>query len=388
MGDDSKKVKDRIPSYDELTEGWFSVRPIMSYQRHLMCVTGKRTSGKSTGVSLFVLLEFRRTHQGWIYTRRTKDETYLTAPDWFDNACEILNKYLSEDKQINILYRGGNYYYHEGPIREIDEDGNEKEISGLYDDQYICGKAIPLSQQQKYKGSNFSWIDYIIYDEFVVFEGSSPYLGGFANPLLEYRMLMSLYQTVDRGVGVPYRNQTKIFCLGNNDSYVTPIYMALGVDKYIRVDTRFLAPKGEEWVVQQLKAEDTTKLEDYKNSISYKLADERTREYAFENIAREEADTQFVQKLKVTMHPLFNATFDGYDMIVYQYSKGWYVMPGHQNGLHSYALTLKDHSIDRTLTSGSYGFPLQQMKKNFADGFVTFENKKCKMCFMSYFRFV
>lgn len=388
MHHDTKKVRSGIPSYDVLTEGWFSARPVINYGRHLMCVTGKRTSGKSTGVSLWLLLEYLKTGKGWIYTRRTKDETQLTAPDWFDNACDIINAYLPKEQEKHVLYKGGKYYFVEGPLKEIDEEGNEKERSNLYDDDKICGIAIPLSQQQKYKGSNFSWVNYIVYDEFVVFEGSSPYLGGYANPILEYRMLMSLYQTADRGVGVPYRNEVKIFCLGNNDSYATPIYSALGVDKYIRSDTHFLAPKNEEWVVQQLRQEDTEKLKDYKDSVSYKLADSRTREYAFENVAKEEADVHFVKKLQVTMHPMFNARFDGYDMTVYQYSQGLYVKPGKASGVHTYALTLKDHTPDRTLTCGSYGFPLQRMKQEYSDGYVTFENRKCKMCFDSYFKFV
>lgn len=384
MGKCDEKTTHKAVSYDKLTEGWFSVRKAISFGRHLMAITGKRSTGKSTGVALFLLMEYRRTGQGWIYTRRTKDETQLTCADWFDNACDILNGVLATE--CHVLYKGGSYYYVEGPLEEMDEDGNSVPRKDLYNT--VCGRAIPLSQQQKYKGSNFSKFDWLVYDEFIAFEGGSPYLGGYNNPLLEYKMLMSLYETMDRGIGIAHRNAVKIFCLGNNDSYFNPIYNAVGADKFLRSDTKILAPKGEEWLIQQLTPEDAPNAEDYKETVGYKLADSRTKEYAYENINREDKESQFVQKLKVTMHPVFNATFDGYQMCVYQYSQGFYVQPGKAPGLHTYALTLKDHRPDVTLTYGAYGFALQQFKKNYSDGFVRFENMKCKVCFDSYFKFI
>ena len=62
----------KIPKYDKLVEGWFSLRRPLSYNRHFITITGKRSTGKSTGTSLFILLNFLETGQGWIYTRRTK----------------------------------------------------------------------------------------------------------------------------------------------------------------------------------------------------------------------------------------------------------------------------------------------------------------------------
>lgn len=384
MDSSVKKTTGKTISYDKLTEGWFSARKILSYNRHLMAITGKRSTGKSTGVALFLLMEYRRTGQGWIYTRRTKDETQLTCADWFNNACDILNGYI--ETECHVLYKGGFYYYVEGSLETVDDEGNTVPRKDLY--EKVCGRAIPLSQQQKYKGSNFSAFDWIVYDEFIAFEGGSPYLGGYSNPLQEYRMLMSLFETADRGIGIAHRNAVKIFCLGNNDSYYNPIYTAIGADKFLRSDTKILAPKDEEWIVQQLTAEDAPMAEDYKNSVGYKLADARTKEYAYENMNKEQGDSQFVCKLKVTMHPVFNASFDGYKMAVYQYSQGFYVVAGTAPGVHNYALTMKDHTPDRTLTYGAYGFTLQQFKKNYSDGFVRFENMKCKVCFDSYFKFI
>ena len=55
-----KYLKDKynIPSYDELTKGWFSLRRLLSYNRHLLGAIGMRSSGKSTGVSLWLLIDF------------------------------------------------------------------------------------------------------------------------------------------------------------------------------------------------------------------------------------------------------------------------------------------------------------------------------------------
>ena len=364
------REKYNIPKYDNLTKGWFSLRKPLSYGRHFIAITGKRSTGKSTGTSLYILMNYLETGKGWIYTRRTKDEMDVTAPTWFDNAVEILNSYITDKAdKIKVEYQGGTYY-----------------VNGIE-----AGIAIPLSLQQKYKSTNLSFADFIIYDEFIAFEGTG-YLGGATNPLKEFRAILSLFQSTDRTVGKAFRNEVVIIALGNNDSLFNPLYMGLGVDKFIRTDTHFLAPKGEEWVVMQMKAEDAEEAEAYKNSVGYKLSDERTRDYAYENLSKEEtAKTTFVQKITTPLKQLCNLHFDGYDMIMsVNYREGFvYISRGHVEGMPDYALTVADHRPNYTLTlhGGNQGY-LGLLRQMYDTGAIRFENLKCKFCIDNFFKFV
>lgn len=360
----------KIPKYDNLVKGWFSLRKPISYGRHFIAITGKRSTGKSTGTSLYILMNYLETGKGWIYTRRTKDEMDVTAPTWFDNAVSILNSYITDNKnKIKVEYTGGEYF-----------------VNGKQ-----AGMAIPLSLQQKYKSTNLSFADFIVYDEFIAFEGSG-YLGGATNPLKEFRAILSLFQSADRTVGKAFRNEVVIIALGNNDSLFNPLYMGLGVDKFIRTDTHFLAPKNEEWVVMQMKAEDAEEAEAYRNSVGYKLSDERTRDYAYENLSKEEtADVTFVQKITTPLKQLCNLHFDGYDMLLsVNYKEGYvYVSRGHVDGLQDYALTVADHKPNYTLTlrGGTMGY-LGLLRQMYDAGSIRFENLKCKFCIDNFFKFV
>lgn len=370
-------------NYDKLTKGWFSARHAISYNRHFMAVTGKRSTGKSTGVAIWLICEYYRTRQGWIYSRRTKDTSDLTCREWFDNACDIIN--AEYNIGLKVTCKGG-YYYLSDKSDTIVNDEDTEDLQEPEREEHVCGRVIPLSLQQKYKGSNLSMFDYIVYDEFIAFPGES-YLGSSTDIIREYKALMSLFETVDRGIGCAHRNAVKIFCLGNNDTYYNPIYIALGADRYLRTDTKILAPKGEEWLVQQLSPEDAPKAEEYKDSVGYKLADARTKAYAYENKASED-NGNFIEEVDTALKPVFEAIFDGFKMVVYQYEKGFYVAPGTAPGREKYALTMADHTPNYKLTLGCCGYEVIQFKRAYSDGLVRFKNQKCKYCFDNYFKFV
>lgn len=369
-------------NYDKLTKGWFSARKAVSYNRHLMAITGKRSTGKSTGVAIFLICEYYRTGQGWIYTRRTKDTSDLTCREWFDNACDIIN--AEYNIGVKVTCKGGFYYISDKS--DIIVDDSEAEIpEEPLRDEHICGRVIPLSLQQKYKGSNLSAFDYIVYDEFIAFAGES-YLGTSSDVIREYKALMSLYETTDRGIGVAHRNAVKIFCLGNNDSYYNPVYIAIGADRYLRIDTKILAPKGEEWLVQQLTPEDAPNAEEYKDSVGYKLADARTRAYAYEN--QTDQDANFIEDVKGSLKPVFGLVFDGFKMTAYQYNDGIFIAPGGATGRTTLALTKADHTPDYKLALGFNGYELRQLKLLYSQGKVRFKDQKCKYCIDSYFKYI
>lgn len=367
-------------NYDKLTKGWFSMRRITSYNRPFMCITGKRSTGKSTGVAIWLICEFYRTEQGWVYTRRTKDTSELTCSDWFDNACAIIN--AEYNIGLRITCKGGYYRLSDkSDITDINDDTGEETR-----EETICGRVVPLSLQQKVKGSNLSMFDWLVYDEFVAFRGER-YLGKSNDPIYEYDAIHSLAETIDRGVGVAHRNAVKVICLGNNESFYNPMYIATGADRFIRTDTKILSPKNVDWIVQQLTPEDAINAEDYKDTSLYRLASARTRAYAYENEAKE-ADGAFIENHdKDTLTAVFEGVFDGFHFIVYSYNDGLYVSPGTRPGLKCFALTNADHTPDYHLPFSFDGYEILQLKVMYTKGKVRFKDRKSKYCIDNYFKF-
>lgn len=355
----------KLPSYEKLTteRGWFSMTPILSRNRHLNIITGKRSSGKSTGAAIYILMDYLKTGKGWIYSRRTKDETDLTCASWFDNAAQILR---SEGVDVNVEYNGGKYF-----------------VNGEH-----AGEAIPMSLQQKRKGDNLSFANWIIYDEFIAFDGK--YLGGREKPLFEYQAIMSLYQTADRDIGISHRNEVKIICLGNSDSYYNPVYMAKGIDKYLTLESHFIAPKGEEWVVEQLRPEDAVSAEDYLESVAYKLSDERTRAYAFENLAKEQAMNTFIERYNEPMDPICNLIYNGMKMGVhYSWRRGIFYVDRKECNTKTYALTSEDHTPNYWLVKGAHGCEeVKRLKSLYEQGRVRFSEPKVKWAIDNYLHYV
>lgn len=363
--------KKKLPSYQSLTSdvGFFSLQPLLSRGKHLNIVCGQRSSGKSVGTSLWLLLEFLNKGRGFIYTRRTKDELDETASTWFNNAVQILQ---SKGVDVKVEYRRGSYY--------ITYEGEERE----------CGRAIALSLENKHKGDNLSLFRNIVFDEFIS-KNPNSYLGNRNTPIFEYSCLISLYQTADRDIGQSFANDTYIICLGNYESLYNPVFRGAGIDRYLNADTpHFLSPKNEEFAVQFLTVEDSPAVQNYKESIGYKLSDKRTRDYSYENKNRESYDNEFIEKIVEPMEEICGLQYDGMSMkMSYSWKRGiFYIEPG-STSKRSYALTAIDHTPNYFLVSGYNSCEeVKQLKTLYTQGRVRFYNQKCKFCIDSFFRLV
>lgn len=196
----------KVYKYLEKYSGaFYSPKRSLTYGRPVMICCGSRSIGKSTGWAMFLILSYLVYGRKWIYVRRTKDETDLTAGSFFDNASNIIKSFGDFKDFSGVEYKGGEFY--------IVSDAGEKIRSGI---------SIPLSLEHKYKSSNLSEYFSILYDEFIP-KFDTDYLGSKETPDKEYRKLLSLYQTVDRGIGTAYRNETCIILLGNTATIYNPI---------------------------------------------------------------------------------------------------------------------------------------------------------------------
>lgn len=248
---------------DAVSGGFWNCKKLLSYGKPWNFVTGSRSVGKSTNIACFFILDFLENGHKFIYCRRTKDETLLTCQTFFGNAISIINS--KTDFNIKSLeYNGGEYY--------ILLDGEEEKRH--------CGSVVPLSLEQKYKSANFSEYCNLVFDEFIC-QDSTRYLGSKTTPDREYRAVLSLYQTIDRGIDRPFRNETRFFFLGNTATIYNPIFLSIGISDYIEDTSKFISPKSKLWVLERIESVDA--MTEIEQSFSYQLSDEEGINYAFKN---------------------------------------------------------------------------------------------------------
>ena len=345
---------------------FYSPEHILSYNRHFMISIGSRSIGKSTGWAIFLLKNFEKTRQQFMYIRRTDDELMLTCRSFFDVAVELL-KDDPKSTIIDFKYDNRKYYI------KFSDDPDKWEY---------CGYCLPLSLCDKYKSGLEGKFYYVLYDEFISREGK--YLGKKDNILSEWKSIYSLYGTLDRCKGQAFRNEVKMIFLGNNSSYYNPIMLGLGITDYIRVDSKMVAPKGKEWVVENTSEVEATS--EYQESILYKIGDEEDRNYNFKNINWD--NKSFCEKVKDPVVPLFNVSYCSSTYGVYWCeSRGIIYICKIKNVLRTYALTPKDQDkINYTLVNRySDSEDIKFLKKAFQQGNVVFENYEIKYNIMNYF---
>lgn len=309
--------------------GFYNVVKLLTFQKILNFIVGSRSIGKSTAVACLCLLNYMVNGKKFIYSRRTKDEVLLTCRSFFDNAVQIINKKckgmgLREIKMVE--YKAGKFY-----ITYMDsEEGKSEE----------CGYCIPLSLEQKHKSATFSDYNIIIYDEFIATDNAR-YLGNIDNPDREYDSLMSLFQTVDRGIDEPYRDETIIICMGNNWSQYNPIFLSLNISDYIEDTSKWINPKGELWLLHNIGDVAATKLAG-QQSNAFRLANQKLKDYAFNNISTE--NKEYIEKPNPDIKIQYYITlrYNGRDYGVFRQQDRFYIGRARKNQ-ETLALHNRDH---------------------------------------------
>lgn len=340
---------------------FYNPTKILSYNRPYCISLGVRSIGKSTGFAIHVLQDFIKNKHQFVYMRRTLDELKSTAPSALNNAVRIINNYYGKTVIESCTFEKNTYY-----------------VNGE-----IAGYAVPLSLEQKYKSIDYSNVYWIIYDEFLPRNGK--YLGGKENPFFEVECLESFFQTCDRKVDEAYSNRVRLICIGNNMTYYNPLILSLGADKYLTTDTKYLAPKGEMYVIEQTLSVEATK--DMKNSNVYKLATDKTRRYAFEGGIDNNA---FIGKPGGKLETICNLVYKGETFGVFYSQEGvvWVSKNKCPGNVKTIAITASDHSVNYMLIKNWHdSYETSILRQAYNSGCILFENGKCRFMINQYFMY-
>ena len=165
---------------------------IISYNALLNIVIGERGVGKTYGFKKFIVNRFLNKHKQFAYIRRYDTDLEASVGNTNDNKFfeQIRSEFPNSEFKIS----------------------KSKKVRKLYIDNKLCGYALPLSAADSLKSSSYENVDTIIYDEFMLKEGSSQhYLRN------EPEIILDLIETIGR------LRDIRIYCLGNAISSTCPL---------------------------------------------------------------------------------------------------------------------------------------------------------------------
>lgn len=350
---------------------FYSPEEVLSYNRPWNFILASRSVGKSTAFACWLIIQYLKYGKKFIYLRRTEKEVQSTCKTFFKSCIPILNR--NGYKVAEFKFDRGAYY-----VKRVGSEEFEQ-----------CGLIMDLKHEQQYKSGNYSDYWHLIYDEFIA-RDKTLYLGRQGS-YAEYDALLSLYQTIDRGIDHPFRNETRFFMLGNNSSYYNPIFVKLGIDELINSSIRILAPKDKMWIVEQLDEVEATK--EIKNSWAYQLSDETNRKYAYENnnAGFDKIKEGFVDKINKPKKPICNIALNGnvYGVFYIEQDDLVYISRKKTTIHGAYSLTNEDHKVNYTLAHSYKSKPaLKTLFECYTRGDVRFETNKIYFEIRDYFKLV
>ena len=171
---------------------FYNPERILSFNALLNIIIGERGVGKTYSFKTFAVRRFLNKGKQFAYIRRYDTDLEASVGSTNDNKFfeQIKNEFPNSTFKIS----------------------KSKKVRKLYIDDKICGYALPLSAADSLKSSSYENVDIIIYDEFMLKEGSTQhYLRN------EPEIILDLIETIGR------LRDVRVFCLGNAISSTSPL---------------------------------------------------------------------------------------------------------------------------------------------------------------------
>lgn len=319
-------------------EFYYNYNRIISYNSLLNILIGPRGIGKTFGATDFVVSQFLKKKDEFVYLRRYKTELSKSTKNFFSSL-------INENKY---------------PEHKLESKGNN-----FYIDEEIAGYGITLSTAQQLKSSNFPKVKTIIFDEFLIEPGQGHYL---KNEVLAF---LGLIETIARTRNI------RVFMLGNSVSEINPYFLFFDISIPYNNDIKLF--KDGMILLQYIKETNFQKAK--KETRFGKLVSNTDYEdYAVDNKFYDENKT-FIEKKSGNSKFSFSFIYkDNILGIWIDYNNGkMYVSNDYvENGL-CFAMTTDDHSPNTMLYSiAKKYFCWNSFVQNIKLGNVYFENVKIK----------
>lgn len=253
---------------------FFDLNKVISEGMFLSFCVSERGAGKTYSSVKWLLENFIKNGEQFIYLRRSQTELENALPKIFD-------PYAPEGDFID----------------------NELKVMGesLYLDNEVCGYGLAISTAYKKKSVSYARVKYILFDEFI--QEDNKYLKD------ELHKFLSCIETVGR------MRDISVICLANQNTIYNPYYIYFDV-KPASTETPKTRFRSKSVLIYQFFSKEYKEAK--RNTRFGKLiSGTKYGEFLLDNKAIHD-DYTYVNKLEgVKKHPLVNMLIDGHNIVAY-----------------------------------------------------------------------
>lgn len=189
---------------------YYNYDKLYSYNAMWMFIVGLRGVGKTYGAKVKAIKAALNKGEEFIYLRRYKPEISNSASTFFS---DVAHEFPGYDFKATARY---------AQYAPIETRGEKKR------EWYTMGYFFALSSSSATRSMSFPRVKLIIFDEFIVERGATPYLPN------EATIFLNFYNTVDRS-----NDKTKVLFIANSVSIMNPYF----------IEYRIVPDEGGEFIV-------------------------------------------------------------------------------------------------------------------------------------------
>lgn len=312
---------------------WYSPQKLLTYNYLWNMIVGERGNGKTFGIKTYFIKQFIKKGSQFVWIRRYETE--------FDDFSE----FFSDIEKENFF------------------TGHTFSVKGkkLYCDDKLMGFGIPLSKGITKKSVNYSKVENIAFDEFILPRGSNyHYLKN------EVFRLLDLYETIAR------TRRVKMFLMANSISQNNPYFREFNVKingEFNKVNDQLMVQVTNSVNYRQFKKQtDFAKLASHTGYTKYSIDNEFI-----------EDNYNFIEKKSPTSINRFNIEFDKITLGVWIDTKigKIFISSKYNPDLPTYCITV-DHLKPNYLILKSNSHYMDMLRKSYEYGYIYYESLKIK----------
>lgn len=336
---------------------FYSKDKLFSYRAFLNFSLGARGTGKTTCAKFWCIDDFIKTKKRFVWVRRYNTE--LSG----DKKKGIEGCVKSFTKKIEQFYPNVKFEIKRNTLYINDED---------------AGCFVALSTSSAMKSVDFENVNKIIFDEFLIMEGSKySYLKN------EITLFLDLISTIFRPIAnmdgkENYR--TRVWLLSNAITFGNDYFFYFNIHPFPINSIYYDKKRGI--AVEQY--ENKIHEQAVKQTMFGKLiSGTEYEQYAVENKYLLDND-DFIGKKSKNAYLVFNIRYEGREWGVYADSDYVYITNNVDKSRPFFSFTKADHSIDSILVKSISGTRFNMLVRNYQLGLVKFENTAIKKKFIDF----
>lgn len=312
---------------------------------------GNRTAGKTTFFNRWFTKRFITHREQFMLVYRYSYELSAVTESFFGDIKSLF--FPNYNMSMDSIARGS--------------------IKVLKINDKACGFAVYLNNVDIVKKNShlFNKVMRMLFDEF---QSES---GNYCKD--EVNKLLSLHTSVARGQGEQVR-YVPIYMISNSVSIINPYYLAMGIHKRLKDDTKFL--RGDGWVLEHSF---NTSARDAQLSSSFNraLMSSKYTEYSAENIYLNDNKT-FIENMQGDNRYLLTFRSGGKNFAIREYACDNTIYCDQRVDITYPIKIVRDvssHKEGYTMINNGVGMVIL-LKQAFSEGLVRFKDQECKNAFM------